>query len=433
MISKVKDAINKYGLLDGVTEVTVALSGGADSVALLSVLNELKDEYGFNLFAAHFNHGIRGEEADRDEKFCFEICKKFSIPLFCEKGDVPLYAKEKGISIETAARDKRYEFLSKTSKGVVATAHTASDNLETILFNLSRGASLKGLKGIPAKRDKFIRPLIFCTREDIENYLSLKGLTYVTDSTNLVDDCSRNIIRHKVVPVLKSLNEKAENNASKTAVLLNEDEDFLNKTATNEYKNRICGKYLDVKNFSVLHRAISSRVVDIFYYELFGKHLDYSHILSVLDVCLNKSKKTALPDNYYAVFSDGKITFTDKLSDEDTEFKVEFLRFSIDEYNKKVKVHELFANCAVDFDKIIGKVNLIEKNSSDKIKLINSNSTKTLKKLLTERSVKLSYRKNLPVISDQNGVIWVYNVGVADRVKIDSNTKNVLYFNTLII
>ena len=197
MIDKIKRAVNSYNMTD-TDSLTVALSGGADSVALLYAMAELKEEYSFSLSAAHLNHNLRGEESDRDEEFCKKTCEKLGIPLITESVDVKKEAEESGESIETAARRIRYDFLSRVSSGKIATAHTADDNLETVIFNLSRGTDLAGLCGIPPVRDNIIRPLIFCTREDIENYLKEKGASYCTDSTNNEDIYKRNFIRHNI-------------------------------------------------------------------------------------------------------------------------------------------------------------------------------------------------------------------------------------------
>ena len=205
MEEKVLRAIEKFGMLDGVNDVTVALSGGADSMCLLHSLLVIKDTYSLNITAAHLNHMIRGKEALRDEEFVIEQCKKIGVQLFVERVDVPLFARENKISIELAARKVRYEFFERVAKGAVATAHTASDNIETVILNMTRGASLKGLCGIPPKRDRFIRPLICCTRSDVEAYCAKNNIQFVTDSTNLTDEYTRNNIRHNIYNIIKIL------------------------------------------------------------------------------------------------------------------------------------------------------------------------------------------------------------------------------------
>ena len=172
MKKTVLKAVKEFSLLGDYNNptITVALSGGADSMALLNVLLELKEELKISVEAAHFNHLIRGAEAERDEEFVKCACESLGVKLYIGRGDVPKYAKEKGVSLETAAREMRYDYLNRINKDFIATAHTASDNLETVLFNLSRGTAIDGLCGIPPKRENFIRPLILATRNQVEEY-----------------------------------------------------------------------------------------------------------------------------------------------------------------------------------------------------------------------------------------------------------------------
>ena len=212
--------------------VIAAVSGGADSVALLYVLYSLKDELGFSLAACHVNHNLRGEESDSDERFVRRMCRFLDIPLYTASIKVN-DLRQKHDSLEECARRLRYEFFDSISKGkLIATAHTASDNCETILINMVRGTALSGICGIPAKRDNIIRPLLYNTREDIELYCSENCLDYVTDSTNLSDDYTRNKIRHKVVPLLKSINPSLFSAISRLSQSVSDDDRYLDKIAS---------------------------------------------------------------------------------------------------------------------------------------------------------------------------------------------------------
>ena len=168
-------------------------------MCLLEILSKLKDEYGIILKAVHLNHNIRGQEALRDQRVVEEFCQKLGIECLSYSVDIPALAKEMGIGEEECGRIKRYECFNDAGCDAVATAHTLSDSIETMMFNLIRGTGLKGLCGIPAKRDNIIRPLIECTRSEIESYCKDNKIDYVTDSTNLTDDYTRNYIRHNIV------------------------------------------------------------------------------------------------------------------------------------------------------------------------------------------------------------------------------------------
>ena len=207
MLCQILDTAKKYSMTETGDEVIAALSGGADSVCLLLALNELKETLGIKLSAIHVNHCLRGNESDRDEQFCRDLCGRLRIPLICGRFNVKEEAENRKISTELAARDIRYRFFQENSSGKkIATAHTANDNAETVIFNLARGTGTKGIAGIPPVRGNIIRPLINVTRSQIENYLKEKNQEYVTDSTNLTDDYTRNIIRHIVIPVIEQIN-----------------------------------------------------------------------------------------------------------------------------------------------------------------------------------------------------------------------------------
>ena len=209
IIEKVKKFINDEGLLQSGDSCLVALSGGADSVALLKILYELKKEYNLRLYSMHIHHGIRDEEAHRDAKFASELSESFGIECIIKYVNVPDYAKLNRLSIEEAARILRYEELQKQAKlknAKIATAHHLDDKAETFIMNLCRGSGLKGLGSIRAKRESIIRPLLALSKKEILDYIEKGGLDYVTDSTNLEDIYTRNYIRHKVIPCMEKLN-----------------------------------------------------------------------------------------------------------------------------------------------------------------------------------------------------------------------------------
>ncbi len=262
MLNKVKSTIEKSAMLaEQPCHVTVALSGGADSVALLYSLYMLKDETGIILSACHVNHNLRGEESDRDEMFCRRLCRQLDIPLYVRNVKVLDYVT-KHRSVEQCARDIRYSFFSSIyGKRYIATAHTASDNIETMLINMTRGTALSGVCGIPVKRNNIIRPLIGCTREEIETFCKKNCLSYVTDSTNLSDDYTRNKVRHSVIPVLKQLNPSVEAAFSRLSQLASDDDEFLDRLAIKEKNNaEKDGKY-SVKTLNALDDCILRRIV----------------------------------------------------------------------------------------------------------------------------------------------------------------------------
>ena len=262
MIREVKNAVARYNIpLSGRT-VAVGVSGGADSMALLHVLLELKDEFGMKIIACHVNHGIRGETADRDEKFVVEACKKLGVEARVLRADVPGTAKKMHLGVEECGRRIRYDFFNSVADDVIiATAHTLSDRSETLLLNITRGASVKGLCSIPAVRGNIVRPLIDCTRADIEKYCSDNSIAFVTDETNFEDIDSRHCIRLNVRPELKKLNPSLEKAFLRLISNAEEENDFMDG-----FSREILGKVrlaegYDAGLLNKQHRAVRKRVI----------------------------------------------------------------------------------------------------------------------------------------------------------------------------
>lgn len=417
-------AIQQFSLISSGDNVIVAVSGGADSIALLHSLNIIKDKLNFTLKAAHFNHLIRGEEAKRDQEFVADFCKKIGVDLIVGESNVPQYAEENHMSIETAARELRYNFFESISNGKIATAHTASDNLETMLFNLSRGTLIKGLCGIPEKRGIYIRPLIFCTRKDVEDYCKDNNLEFVTDSTNLSDCYSRNNIRHNVVPVLKAINPNIEISATRTAFSLKEDANFLDNTAEAKLFRLVQDDFLEISDFEALHPSIAKRILLKFFNIQFPNiNLENKHIIDIYDIVLNKKGKINLPYNLYAEIIGSYLHFFNNAESSFPEFEVTI--------KKAENVNSLFSNQYIDYDKIKGELVVRTRNEGDSIRLYKRGCTKTLKKLFTEFKIPTSIRNQIPVISDDKGVVWVYNIGVCDRCAVTDKTKNIFKIEVL--
>ena len=213
----IRNYISSNGLLEDGTKVIVGLSGGADSTALLLILLRL----GYQVHAVHCNFHLRGAESDRDQQFVTDLCNKFGIELEICQYDTRQYASDHGISIEMAARELRYadfeRIMHKCGASAICIAHHRDDSVETVLLNLIRGTGIKGLTGIKPRNGHIIRPLLCVSRQDIENWLNEIGQTYVTDSTNLETDYTRNKIRNQLLPLMRSINPDADNAINDTA------------------------------------------------------------------------------------------------------------------------------------------------------------------------------------------------------------------------
>jgi len=224
--------IDRHNMLPPGTKVLAALSGGKDSVYLLRRLLDLAPERDLTVQAAHLNHQLRGAESDRDEQFVRDLCASWNVPVHIGTADVPAYAAEHGMGVEEAARALRYAFLESVrqdaSCDVIATAHQAEDQTETMLLNLAGGAGARGLAGIPPVRGHIIRPILNISQEEILRDLSARGIAYVEDSSNRDDRFSRNRLRHQALPALASVNPRfAVHAAAAAETLLEDDEPVL--------------------------------------------------------------------------------------------------------------------------------------------------------------------------------------------------------------
>lgn len=425
MQNKVLKTVQKYNMIQKGDKICVALSGGADSVALLHVLYSLKDELDFSLSALHINHMLRGEESDRDERFAIEICDLLGVEITVKTVNVNALCEKSGESVELTARNARYEMFSQFTGFKIATAHTATDNVETVLINLTRGTALKGLCGIPPIRDNIVRPLIDCTREEVEDYCAQNGLSFVTDSTNLSDDYTRNLIRHNVTPVLRNINPSFSKTVRRSCENIAFDADFLSKVADELYcKNK---NENSVSLPPDTHRAISSRVIGKLIFDVTGKNADSLHINEVCGV-LGKNKKIELFAGYSATVKKCVVTIEKSADQPAKEFYVSKQTLAIKDFKNLSNVNNLLLKNAIDCDKICGEIILRTRKTGDSIKLCGRNGTKDLRKLYNECKIPLIQRKNLPVAADDGGVVWVCGVGVSERVCVDKNTKTVLLF-----
>jgi len=323
VLEKAKSLILRYNMLEKGDKVIVGLSGGADSTALLLTLLELKTEYELEIIAAHLNHGIRGAEADRDEAFCKALCEKLGVQIYAFHLDVPRLAKERGVSEEVAGRDARYEFFSGLAGdgGKIATAHNAQDTVETMLLNLCRGTGLKGLTGIPATRTisqrgchgnydvLVIRPLLLCTREEIEEFLKEKGQDYVTDSTNLGDEYTRNRVRHNIIPELVSVNENAIGNFTRCLTTLKEDSDFLEGLADELLLSAKNGTAYDVKTLLFAPKPVLSRAISHLVYDTCGSYPEKVHIEKTIDMMnVGRTDQVQVPTGAFVRVEKGNLS-----------------------------------------------------------------------------------------------------------------------------
>lgn len=274
----ITDTVKAYRMLPRGCSVLCAVSGGADSVCLLHWLLQHWEELGIRVCAAHYEHGIRGEESLRDMEFVKQLCAEWEVPLTVGRGDVPAYAAEHSLGMEEAARELRYAFLRHAAEengcDRIATAHNADDNTETVLFNLTRGTGPAGLCGIPPVRDGIVRPLLGTGRQEIERYLAENGIAHIEDSSNASDVYSRNRIRHEVIPVLKQINSGLNAAVVRTGELLRSDEAYLDTEAEAFLTEYAVDGCVPTKKLAALPDPVKTRVIR----KLCPKPLSFIHV-----------------------------------------------------------------------------------------------------------------------------------------------------------
>lgn len=436
MICKVKKAISKFLMLEDTEKVVVGFSGGADSVCLLHILNLLKDEHNFIIHAAHVNHCLRGEESERDERFVRDFCAEYGIELSVLRVDVSQKAKELSMSIEEYGRKVRYDFFQSlcNDKTKIATAHNLNDCEETFIFNFVRGASLNGLTSIPPVRDNIIRPIIECSRDEIELYCKENNLDFVTDSSNLSDDYTRNKIRHNIIPVLKDINPSFDKAALRCIDTLREDNDYLTARADKLFNDLKLSFGYDAEKIKQAERAVAKRVISAIIKEKCDELPEKRHIDLVINIL--DGGKVQLFDKETLVVRKGIMYFLSDVRkrhiinetvvfDADGTWTNKFVKLELTENNTQNVYKELLLS-TFDYDKIIGNLVLRKRKQGDKINLPLRKVTKTLKKLFNELEISPEERENVLVLADDKSVVWVENVGVDARLAPTTDSKKLV-------
>lgn len=438
MTDKIFSFIKKYNMINKGDTVICGLSGGADSISLLVVLTEISRKTDFTVKALHVNHCLRGEESDRDENFCRELCRKMNIPFTAVSCDVTTFAQEKGLSTEESARILRYKIFAENSSGAkIATAHNANDNIETVIFNLARGSALKGISGIPPVRDNIIRPLLVVSRQEIEAYLRNIGQDYVTDSTNLSDDYTRNKIRHKILPVLSVINPSLIETSVNSIDAIRSENSLIEELTENALSE--CRNGNKLQGLNKFHEVIRKRCIARLLAE---NSLSYSHDrLVTADKILTDGGKINISGDIFFV-SDGHTAELKKIipdtqpellstvlkTGDNSVFSDRILSceiLSCEDLQKINYVHKKLTFYLLDYDKIIGRVIIRNRRFGDRIQLQGRNFTSSVKKLINEK-IPAGERDTLHFLEDEKGTVFAEKIGIAQRVVPDSNTVKFL-------
>lgn len=431
--------IQTYGMLDNIEYVVVGFSGGADSVCLLHLLNSFKNEFGYQIKAVHVNHGIRGCEADSDENFAKSFCEELGVGFYAVKVNCIEEAKASGESLEECGRRLRYQAFNSFCEGNsrIATAHNANDDAETIILNIIRGTTVKGLCGIPSVRNNIIRPVLDCSREEIEGYCRENNLHFVTDSTNFSTEYTRNKIRHEILPVIKDINPafltsfaSLKDNASNVTQFLSYNSDLLlSKSKIDQ----------NVYNRDVLlncHPSVCSEALLKAYSQFSGKSADNKKIKSMQKLLLKGGRLQLYGEDFAEVKKDYLRFYNREKSVPESERIIDAIPFKIDyngylisleknSDNSKI-VNQCRCDNVINCNSVVGNLVLRTRKPGDEFTFPKRNVTKSLKKLFTEENIPIELRGKIPVISDDVGVVWILGFGVTKRCCASTHSDNII-------
>ena len=451
MIKKIEQTINKYFLLENGDRVVVALSGGADSCALLLGLVCLAETHCLKLVVAHFNHGLRHEESDRDEQFCRTLAQKYGLLFVTEKMCHPSIPK--GVSPEDFFRRERYRFLDKVAADYgankIAFGHHLHDQAETVLLNILRGSGLDGLKGfLPMRENKYIRPLMEVSRKEINEFLSKDGFEYRQDSSNNSMVYLRNKIRKELIPCLKEkYNPQIEQNLVRMAEIIRRDNEFIcgyvNDILTSPHIQKKQNEVsFSAEYFKTLHASLGYRLLKALLEGLApdGKGFSSSHIQSLADLVINSAsgKEISLPCRLKVQKEYDRIVIKSDEIGKTRDYEY-FMTIPgmIDLKERRIilsawrgTADDVDFNCIdriyFDGDKIKEPLSIRNRRNGDWFEPLGTLGSQKIKKLFIDRKIPRPERGRLALLADQESVIWIENMHLSDRVKVSPETKNVL-------
>lgn len=440
--------------------VLVGVSGGADSMCLLFLLQKFAPKLDFTLSVIHVEHGIRGEESIRDAEYVEKECFKLGVPFRVEHINAIELGAMRGKGVEEAAREARYEIFESEDADKIATAHHGDDSAETFLFQLVRGSSLAGLSGIPPVRGRIIRPLLCLNRQEIEGYCRDLNIDFRTDSTNLEDDYTRNRIRNRVLPLLSEINAAAKTHIAEAAADVREAQEFFEAYAerlfrefgkkTGEGRAELPLSAFDGKS-EIVRRALVFRALKEMEAPL--RDIGRSHVEAVLSLALGETGKTACLPNRVTVkkeygklvFSRGSCQSEDEASsfNERVEIPVEgqirlsngmVIKTEVLDWKEAVDKdadlkRRAFQNKPytkwMDYDKIKGTLILRKREPGDYIVI--RRGRKKIKDLFTEERIEADKREALPLLALGKRIIWAIGLRISEDCKISERTERVFH------
>jgi tRNA(Ile)-lysidine synthase len=457
LLERVKDNIDRYGLIPSGGHVIAGLSGGADSVFLLHALHSLNSILSFKITAVHVNHMLRGRESDEDQGFCEALCAELGVPLRVFSEDIAARAEALRISQEEAGREARYGLFNKVLKEVgadaIAVAHNLEDRAETVMMNILRGCGLEGLSGMDYKNGVIVRPLLDISRGDIEAYLEEKGQSYRIDSSNYTNAYFRNRIRNQLFPFIRdNLGTDPVQSLLRLSHLAGEDQGFLEETA-----RQVFGQYVNMPHpqelfidrdcLNGMNKAVSSRIIRLSWEKLKGdkRNLESIHVNQILKLSRTGGPHgtISLPGGFTAWVDYKKLHMGVKCEEEapkDYAYELQIPGITeahvaggrmiaelLDEKDIKTEeIREIKENSSFqlfDYLKLDCGINIRNRRAGDRFFPCGSPGKKKLKEYLIDTKVPLEKRNVMPLVARDQEILWVIGMRTSQKIKPDSRTR----------
>lgn len=418
--------------------VLVALSGGADSTALLLSLHRLLQEGKIRgLFAAHLNHGIRGEAAARDQRWCGALCERLDVPFATETADVPSYAKQHGQSLEQAAREVRYVFLERARESfrasVIATAHHRDDQAETVIMNLIRGSGTTGLGGMKPRNGNIIRPMLKVSREEILAFLAEANEGYCEDETNAENKATRNRIRNELLPMLETFNPAIAQSLCKTAELLAQDDDYLMQLADEAEQTIASGDGWNRERLAALPLPIASRIVRKRLFDLSGR-VSEADIRRVLELSGARTGTVIELSGGCSAWTDAQALFAGIYPDV-LQYELPFViggetitprgnlvsEFT-DGWHTPNDGYEAF----LDWEKLPKELVVRSRQQGDRFYPLGAPGERKLSDVLTDKKI-AKEKRDMPLLCAGNEVYYACGLTISERAKVTPDTREILH------
>lgn len=448
--------LRTHALVEPGQRVVVAFSGGADSTALLHLFCAIREEWSLEVIAAHLNHALRGERSDADEAHCRQVCAEWHVPFFARRVDVLQEAKRRRISLEMAGREIRYAFLQEVAEAieahVIALGHTRDDQVETVLLNLTRGAGTAGLAGMPICRDRFIRPLLGMSRQQIRQYCALHGLTFVEDVSNLAPRFSRNRIRHHVLPHLRKLNPRVDSAIERLSLVMRDEErwwgEYLRALEPAFTLRRGESEWwVSLEWLNQQPDAIQRRVIRYIVRQLSPEdaEMEFEQVERLREA-LHHGKRAGVTlhgGNLHVAIGQSALRAWWKYEALTPPYEIVvqvpgetpipsagvtlFAQYSTLPEVTQWRQDNWEVWC--DASRVQGKLVVRSWQPGDRIQPLGLSGHRKLSDVFTDRKIPVRRRRQIPVVCDEEGIMWVVGVCLAERVRCMPDTQRTLHLH----